>query len=271
MNNIVVRTITGAVYTGLIVLSLIIHPFFLGIITIVLNFFALHEFQLLTARLETNVPNNKWIYLNLACCLITVLIVGFDFQPIYILIPWLVLPLSYMITVLFDKKNGSLVHLSFAIFGTIYITGPLMILNLLQQISKHQHVAFTLALFVIIWTNDTFAYLTGMWIGKHRMFERISPKKSWEGFAGGLLMALIVAYIFYYFFPAPGLVNWILFAIITVVASILGDFFESLLKRRAGAKDSGTLLPGHGGMLDRIDSMLFVSPVIFVYILIILK
>jgi phosphatidate cytidylyltransferase len=125
--------------------------------------------------------------------------------------------------------------------------------------------------FVIIWTNDTFAYLSGLAFGKHRMFERISPKKSWEGFAGGLFMAIIASMVFYYFFPAPGLVNWILFGILTVIVSNLGDFFESFLKRKAGTKDSGTLLPGHGGMLDRIDSMLFVSPVIFIYLLLILK
>jgi len=271
MSNIIVRTITGAIYTGLIIISLTLHPFFLGIITVILNYFALREFQTLAEKSKSIASNTRWIYINISLCILTISIISFDFQPIYIFIPMLVLPLSYMMVALFDKNNGSLNNLSFAIFGTIYITVPLMILNLLQQISIHQHISFALAVFVIIWTNDTFAYLSGMAFGKHRMFERISPKKSWEGFAGGLFMAIIASMVFYYFFPAPGLVNWILFGILTVIVSNLGDFFESFLKRKAGTKDSGTLLPGHGGMLDRIDSMLFVCPVIFIYLLLILK
>jgi phosphatidate cytidylyltransferase len=271
MNNILVRTITGAVYTGLIILSLVIHPFLLGLITLILNYFALREFQSLAEKSGNIPPHNRWIFLNIFFSLITVSIISFDFQPIYIFIPLLALPLSYMMVALFDKKNGSLNQLSFSIFGTIYITVPLMILNLLQQISIHQHISFTLALFVLIWTNDTFAYLSGVAFGRHRMFERISPKKTWEGFAGGFIMAIVVSMVSYNFFPAPGLVNWLIFGILTVFASNLGDFFESFLKRKASAKDSGTLLPGHGGMLDRIDSMLFVIPLIYIYLLIILK
>jgi phosphatidate cytidylyltransferase len=271
MSNIVIRTITGAIYTGLIIISLLVHPFFLGIITLILNYYALFEFQSLAVKSGTISSNNGWIYINVFLSLITVVVISFNFHPIYVLIPMLVLPIIYMIIALFNKKDGSLNNLSFAIFGTIYITVPLIILNLLQQLSIHRHISFTLALFVIIWTNDTFAYLSGMAFGKHKMLERISPKKTWEGFAGGLFMALIVSMVFYYFFPVPGLVNWILFGIVTVIVANLGDFFESFLKRKAGAKDSGTMLPGHGGILDRIDSMLFVSPAIFVYILIILK
>ncbi len=271
MNNILVRTITGAIYIGLIIISLVFHPVFLAILTVAINYFALHEFHSITTKFGAKAAPNNWIYLNEVFCIISVLIIALGFYPLYVLIPMLLLPAFYMVAALFDKKNDSLIHISFSIFGTIYITIPLVLLNLLQQISKHHMVAFALAMFVIIWTNDTFAYLSGISFGKHRMFERISPKKSWEGFIGGLIMSLLASFVFYYFFPAPGLINWLLFGIITVVVSIFGDFFESLLKRRAGIKDSGTLLPGHGGILDRIDSMLFASPAIFIYVMIIIK
>jgi phosphatidate cytidylyltransferase len=270
MSNVITRTITGAVYIGLIILSLLFHPFFLGLLTVVINYFALREFQEITAKYGAKVPKD-WIIYNVFFFFVSVVIIDFDFHPVYVLIPMLALPATYMVAALYDKKNDTLNHLAFAMFGTIYITAPLLILNLIQQYSKHQMISFTLAMFVIIWTNDTFAYLSGIAFGKHKMFERISPKKSWEGFAGGLMMGLIASFIFYYFFPAPGLVNWLLFGTFTVVLSNFGDFFESLLKRKAGIKDSGSLLPGHGGVLDRIDSMLFVGPVIYMYLLIILK
>jgi phosphatidate cytidylyltransferase len=176
-----------------------------------------------------------------------------------------------MVLALFYKNGNPIHNTAFALFGSIYVSVPLIFLNLIQQISLKYNVSFALAMFVMIWTNDTFAYLAGIAFGKHKMFLQISPKKSWEGFAGGLIMVMIASLLFYYFFPDPGLVNWLLFGIITTIAAVFGDFFESLIKRTASIKDSGSILPGHGGMLDRIDSMLFVCPVIFIYLLIILK
>jgi phosphatidate cytidylyltransferase len=103
------------------------------------------------------------------------------------------------------------------------------------------------------------------------MFERVSPKKSWEGFAGGLIMTVGASFIFYKFFPFFGYSNWMIFGLLTALAAVFGDFIESMLKRTAGIKDSGDILPGHGGILDRIDSLLFAGPVIYIFLNIILK
>lgn len=146
----------------------------------------------------------------------------------------------------------------------LYVAFPLSLLN---TIASDYSPRVVLAMFVFIWLNDTGAFLVGCAIGKHRLFERISPKKSWEGVFGGtafvVAAALAIAYVDALgevFNPVElGAIAWIALGVVTVVASTLGDLFESLLKRTAGVKDSGNIIPGHGGILDRIDSLLFVS------------
>ena len=126
-----------------------------------------------------------------------------------------------------------------------------------------------LAIFVAIWINDTGAYCVGCTLGKHRLCERLSPKKSWEGFWGGFAFAIGWGIACYYLFPQVGLniYQWILFGAISSIFATWGDLFESMLKRNAGVKDSGNIIPGHGGILDRIDSLLLVSPVIMLFLL----
>lgn len=120
---------------------------------------------------------------------------------------------------------------------------------------------------VLIWANDVFAYLTGIWLGKNRLFERISPKKSWEGAVGGLLMTLLVSWIIYYFTSFMPMWRIAGMAVVVVVAAVYGDLIESMLKRQAGVKDSGALIPGHGGILDRFDATFFATPFVFVYLM----
>ena len=132
--------------------------------------------------------------------------------------------------------------------------------------SRSYHYAFLLALFVFIWVNDSFAYLTGSLFGKHRMFERISPKKSWEGFIGGAAFTIAASVIFANYFTQLPLWGWIGFAILMIIFGTLGDLVESLFKRTLNVKDSGNILPGHGGILDRIDSVIFSIPALFIYV-----
>jgi phosphatidate cytidylyltransferase len=123
-----------------------------------------------------------------------------------------------------------------------------------------------LALFITIWVNDTGAYLVGITLGKHRLFERISPKKSWEGFFGGAIFALISGYVFSLLITEINLIEWLIFSEIVVVFGTFGDLIESLIKRTVHVKDSGNLIPGHGGLLDRFDSLLLAAPAIFIYL-----
>ena len=170
-----------------------------------------------------------------------------------------------MILELYRKQTNPVHNWAYFILGQIFIALPFSLLNFILFINDWQPLVL-LSVFVTIWVNDTGAYLTGVTIGKHRLFERISPKKSWEGFIGGAVFALLSGYIFSLLIPGIQLINWLIFSEIIVVFGTFGDLIESLMKRTVGVKDSGDLIPGHGGLLDRFDSMLLAAPVIFIYL-----
>ncbi|WP_372642334.1 phosphatidate cytidylyltransferase, partial [Ancylomarina sp.] len=123
-----------------------------------------------------------------------------------------------------------------------------------------------MGIFIMIWVNDTVAYLVGVNFGKHRLFERISPKKSWEGSIGGGIATLLAAWACSCFSQELSLVLWLSVGLIVAVTGGLGDLVESLFKRSIQVKDSGSMLPGHGGILDRFDAILIVSPIAFVFL-----
>jgi phosphatidate cytidylyltransferase len=134
---------------------------------------------------------------------------------------------------------------------------------MLNQQSSHD-MPRAIGMFLLIWTNDSFAFLTGKFFGKTKLFERISPKKTWEGtIGGGLLTILVAALLAFFYNDKQDLIFWIGAAIIVVPCSVLGDLLESLFKRNLNLKDSGTILPGHGGILDRFDAALFTVPFYF--------
>lgn len=135
----------------------------------------------------------------------------------------------------------------------------------------HHSISLLLGFFIVIWTNDTFAYLSGMFIGRHKFFERISPKKTWEGTAGGLVFGLAAGYILSLFFDDFSLSEWLGYALTIIIFGTFGDLFESLIKRTLGLKDSGNIMPGHGGILDRFDSILLAAPFAFIYIVFVLN
>ena len=123
-----------------------------------------------------------------------------------------------------------------------------------------------MAVFIFLWTSDTGAYCFGSLFGKHRLFERISPKKSWEGSIGGTFVSLLAALIVWYFDRSLNIPQWLGFALVVVIFGTWGDLVESLLKRQLGIKDSGNILPGHGGLLDRFDSSLLALPAVVIYL-----
>jgi len=129
-----------------------------------------------------------------------------------------------------------------------------------------QNFGIVLAILLLIWTNDTMAYFIGRWIGKNKLLERISPKKTWEGFFGGLVFSVIAGLLIFKWMQTFDAVTWIGIAVIVSVFGTVGDLFQSMLKRKAGVKDSGKLLPGHGGVYDRFDAFIFCVPFAFAYL-----
>ena len=170
------------------------------------------------------------------------------------------------------NKENPLNNWAYAMLSQMYIALPFALLNVLafhsdETASLSQYNAILpLSIFIFNWVNDTGAYCTGMLFGKHKLFERISPKKSWEGSIGGGVFCILASFLLSHFFPFMSTGVWIGLALTVVVFGTWGDLTESLLKRRLGIKDSGNILPGHGGMLDRFDSAILAIPAAVVYL-----
>lgn len=183
------------------------------------------------------------------------------FMPFFLL-PWLV-----FIVEMYFKREQPFTNIAYTLLGIIWIAAPISLLNYIvfyQSSNYHPQILFGCVF--LIWANDTFAYIFGVTLGKHRLFQRISPKKSWEGSIGGAFSTLGIACLISIFFKDIQLINWLIIATIIVVVGTYGDLAESLFKRSLNIKDSGTLLPGHGGILDRFDSMFLAIPFVFVYL-----
>ncbi|MBS1656600.1 MAG: phosphatidate cytidylyltransferase [Bacteroidetes bacterium] len=163
---------------------------------------------------------------------------------------------------------GGLVYVSLFLFCFYVLVAPPFYLGAANTEPWYpQFASIPLGIVLLVWANDTFAYFAGSLLGKHRIAPEISPKKSWEGFAGGLVFALVTAYVLSGFYFSLNPVQWMVVASLVVVFGTLGDFFESWLKRQAGVKDSGSLMPGHGGFLDRFDALIFCLPFVTIYLM----
>ncbi len=171
---------------------------------------------------------------------------------------------------LFRARKNALENIAVTLFGIFYIAFPISLFHFFVfpdfPLEDKYDPSLLIFLFVLIWTYDSGAYLFGVTFGRHRLFERISPKKSWEGFFGGWFLAVVIAFGMNQLFPSFEVWFVILLATIVTIAGTFGDLIESMIKRNWGLKDSGKFMPGHGGLLDRFDSILFASP--FVYLLI---
>jgi phosphatidate cytidylyltransferase len=173
---------------------------------------------------------------------------------------------------LYKRSATPFQNIAYTYLGIIYLAIPFSLLILMINFGKGNFGVFTFPVFYffMIWANDTFAYLVGSAIGKHRLFERISPKKSWEGAIGGLFFTFVLAFILSQFYSFLSVPQWLELAAIIVVFGNFGDLAESMFKRSIDCKDSGKFFPGHGGILDRFDSVLLSAPFVFIYLQIIL-
>lgn len=167
---------------------------------------------------------------------------------------------------LYTKAANPFKNIAFTLLGVFYVALPFSLLNYITTYTNTYSYEIIFGFFFILWSNDTGAYLTGSAIGKNKLFPRVSPGKSWEGSAGGAVFSYVVAYIISGWYTSITRIDWMVIATILIVIGTLGDLVESLLKRSINVKDSGTLLPGHGGILDRFDSLILASPFVFAYL-----
>ncbi|MDB4495338.1 phosphatidate cytidylyltransferase [Flavobacteriaceae bacterium] len=174
----------------------------------------------------------------------------------------------FLLTYLLSKKKQKLPKSMTFISGVFYIGGGCIFLTLIPYTTPEFAKMLITGIFLIIWMNDSFAYLIGKQFGKNKLYPSVSPKKTFEGAIGGLVFGLLAAVLIAQIDPLLSLYQWLLLATVVVITGNLGDLLESKFKRVAGVKDSGAILPGHGGMLDRLDSLIFAAP--FAYLLIII-
>ncbi|TRX35591.1 phosphatidate cytidylyltransferase [Flavobacterium restrictum] len=166
---------------------------------------------------------------------------------------------------LYDDDIQKVSPVSKYIYLIGYIILPFILITKIPYGLKGYNPKIIISIFVLIWTNDTFAYIVGKSIGKHKLFERISPKKTIEGFIGGIAFAVLASYLISKYYIEGATFIWMIIALIVGVFGTIGDLIESKFKRIAGVKDSGIIMPGHGGILDRLDSVIFVAPIVFLF------
>lgn len=171
---------------------------------------------------------------------------------------------------LYRKSATPMANVGITYAGVIYVALPMALLTFFpMMLGNGEWKPWSVILYIfIIWANDVFAYLFGITLGKHRLFERISPKKSWEGFFGGLLGAMAMGFVAAKVLDA-NVAMWIGLALIAAITGVFGDLVESMLKRSVDVKDSGSFIPGHGGWLDRFDALIFSVPFAFIYLVIV--
>lgn len=270
MNNFTQRTITGAIFVIIIVAGIFWSPLSMLILFGIISLISLWEFYGIVPKTDHSILR---IYSVITGTVVYFLLAMYFQNLLEAKYLVLVFPFIFLIVVLelYRKKNKPFGNIAYAIFGLVYISLPFAFLNYLAiyhplGIQIGYNPWLVMGFFILIWTNDTGAYLAGRAFGKHKLFERISPKKTWEGALGGFILTLLAAFLLNKYTSFFNIIHWMVIAIIIIVFGNLGDLTESLFKRSVNIKDSGRILPGHGGLLDRFDAVLIASPMVFTYI-----
>ncbi|WP_428228975.1 phosphatidate cytidylyltransferase [Flavobacterium sp.] len=287
MNETLKRTISGAVYIALLLTSILFSTESFIVLFGIFLIIATYEFCNLVGlnkvfsilfvslfystvslisfyRVETENYINKLLKENIQ---ITV-----DTDRLFTILLVITLIVSIKCIVFLFDDTHTISKVSKYIYLIGYIMLPFLFITKISFGIKDYNPKIIIGLFILIWTNDTFAYLVGKSIGKHKLFERISPKKTIEGFLGGVVFAAFAGFLIskLYIQPNPdfsskSILIWTIIALIVSIFGTIGDLIESKFKRIAGVKDSGAIMPGHGGVLDRLDSVIFVAPIIFLF------
>lgn len=268
MSNFLKRTLSGALFVVVLIGSILWNSYSFALLFAAVVVWALFEFYSLVKTKD--IHPQKYIGVLFGVLLFLAIFQNarnyLHFGFFILLIP---ATAGIFLLELFRNKPNPFQNIAFTLLGILYIAVPFSLLCYLvypDYITLKYNPEILIGYFVLIWTSDTGAYLTGITFGKHPLFKRISPKKSWEGFIGGTILTIIVAWVVSMFSHEINLYQWLVVALIIAIFGVLGDLVESMLKRSLDVKDSGNFLPGHGGILDRFDSLIISSPFVFTFI-----
>ena len=249
--------------------GIIIHPFIFAPVFAIIMFFTQSEFYQISEKAKFSPQKGFGLILGLLLFILFFLTAKNIIPQPFILLS---VPFIFFVFIaeLFRTKSNALKNGAITLLGLIYVALPFSLMNFIvfaqTSGSNNFHPMIMVGILLIIWIYDSMAYVFGSLLGKHKIASKISPAKSWEGLIGGTIFAVIMGIVNAVLFQEIDMVNWTVIALITVIFGTIGDFFESKLKREIGIKDSGNVLPGHGGLLDRFDSLLFAIPIIFVWL-----
>ena len=270
MKKLLVRVATGAVFGIVLLASILYNNISFGALFALVTCLAVNEFCNLVheykkTTFSTPIAVIGGLYLFLAFFMLDKVA-----EPFMLFIPYLILLVFTFIRELYKKADSPLDNFAYFALSQLYAALPFALLNMLTTFGPAAYnYIMPLSIFIFLWCSDSGAYFVGSAIGRRKLFERISPKKSWEGSIGGCVLALVAAYVLSIYYPTLGTFEWMGMAAVVVVTGTYGDLIESCMKREMGIKDSGNILPGHGGILDRFDSAILAIPsvVIYLYIL----
>ena len=265
MNNFYIRSIT-AFFFGLTCIASIYFGNIIHVLFFVFSALALVEFH----KIYSNSNSKYYLYLSISTALIIYSLISLTLlelieEKVLWIIPFIISVV--FISALYQKNTNPFEKISQYLLSVVYIVLPFSMFCSTGYIATNNYAfEIPLGILFILWANDTGAYIFGIRFGKNRLFERISPKKSWEGFLGGLFTAMLFAYLISNNTNSLDSLHWINLSIIVVVFGTFGDLVESMFKRSRDIKDSGSILPGHGGILDRFDGLLLAAPMVYVYL-----
>jgi phosphatidate cytidylyltransferase len=269
LKDLIQRTVSGIVYVLFMLTGVAIHPVVFLVVFGAFLFLTQLEFYKLVETAGTKPRTTIGVSMGILCFVVCFGAVNsiLPAKSYLIFIP----ALTFIFLVeAFSPRSGILHNSALTLTGFVYVAIPFSLLNFIIHPGYPVDPAYEwktiMGVFFIVWGFDSMAYLVGSKFGKHKIHPKISPNKSWEGFIAGTLFSLATGFIYSIIFKTHNLFNWLVIALLASVFGTLGDLFESIIKRRLKVKDSGNFMPGHGGLLDRFDSLLFVIPVVYVWL-----
>jgi phosphatidate cytidylyltransferase len=275
MSNTAVRVIVGVIGIPLIIVSALVGNIPFLIFCVVLAFFCMNEFYNLFERpLNPPSPITKWFggiswHKTVFLLISSVIVVCFYFEKISFVLILYFLMIIYLVLVEVFNEEKHFEAVGTWLLSVVYISTPFGLLSLIAS-TKFMNMFeanYAIICLVMVWVSDTFAFFGGKLFGRHKLAERISPKKTWEGSIIGFIFVLITGFVIWkFFYNDMTLLHWLSIAVIVGVFAQIGDLFESSLKRTVKVKDSSNLIPGHGGALDRFDSILFAVPALYIFL-----
>ncbi len=269
MSSFLKRTISGALFIVLIIGGIILGRYSFFLVFLVLMELTMLEFYKITFKARVK---PQYIYGMVLGGIVFIInhLFAIGILGHYIFLGIIPLILSIFLIELYRNHQKPIHNIAFTLLGIIYVALPFSLLNYFALSYTSYHIGYKthilLGYFIMLWANDSGAYVVGLSIGKNRLFPRISPKKSWEGLVGGLFFTVLASWILSLTFIELSFFHWAVIGLITASTGIFGDLVESMFKRSVGVKDSGKIMPGHGGLLDRFDCVLISAPIVFVYL-----